>query len=341
MTNFIRLIRYNAFEGDFMKKNKKGKKLRRIFFLIILIVTYVSTLKLLNKINLDVKNESFYQFLINNSSTLTLDNPFSYNNFKQLINFKPNQLLASNLIYENDDEIPISKNEEGEVTDDNTDSLEDPIEPVISRDPTVYIYNTHQTETYSSKYLTDYSITPDVMMASYMLKEDLEDYGIYAYVEEDSVSKVLNKNKWPYYKSYVVTRDFMEKRKEELPTLKYFIDVHRDSVKKQYTTTTINGNNYAKIMLLIGLEHDNYKVNLKEAKKINEKLNQKYPGISRGIYKKSGPGVNGIYNQDFSKFVFLFEVGGVDNDISEVNNSITALADVLAEYIKETGSGTN
>ena len=64
-------------------------------------------------------------------------------------------------------------------------------------------------------------------------------------------------------------------------------------------------------------------------------MNKEYPGLSRGIYKKSGKGVNGIYNQDFSKYTFLFEVGGTDNNIQEVNNSISVLAKILNEYIKE------
>lgn len=118
-------------------------------------------------------------------------------------------------------------------------------------------------------------------------------------------------------------------------SIKYYIDLHRDSVKKKYTTTEINGVSYAKVMLLVGLEHDNYQANLKEAQKINNKLNKEYPSLSRGIYKKSGKGVNGIYNQDFSKYTFLFEVGGTDNNIQEVNNSISVLAKILNEYIKE------
>ena len=65
-----------------------------------------------------------------------------------------------------------------------------------------------------------------------------------------------------------------------------------------------------------------------------------YPTLSRGIYKKSGVGVNGIYNQDYSKYVFLFEIGGVENNISEVNNTIKALSEVLVKYIKNEGDVT-
>lgn len=318
-----------------MNKKKKRSKLKKIFFIVILIMTYIFTLQMLNKINLDVKDKRLYKFLINNSTTLSSNN--SYDTLKKIINFKPNSLISNNLVY--DKKTSTKPNDEVISQNDNKDeSNQAQTKPVVKEEdkrPTVYIYNTHQSENYNGEYLADYSITPNVLMASYMLKEDLEEYGIYSYVEEDSVSTVLNKNKWKYYKSYTVTKSFMEKRKKEMPTLKYYIDLHRDSVKRKYTTTEINDVSYAKIMLLVGLDHKNYQVNLQEAKKINNKLNKEYPGLSRGIYKKSGKGVNGIYNQDFSKYTFLFEVGGTDNNIQEVNNSISVLAKILNEYIKE------
>ena len=301
-------------------------KIKIIIFIITILSTYIYTLSLLDKINLNI-NEEFYNKIINNSSSLTSNNIMSYKNFKEIINFKPNQLLNNNLVY-------IEKENKNEIVIEHVNN------EIQNKDPIIYIYNTHQTENYSTDYLADYTITPNIMIASYMLKENLEEYGIYSYVEENSVKEVLNKNKWKYAKSYKVTREFMEKRNKEITTFKYYIDLHRDSVKKKYTTTTINGINYAKIMLLVGLDHKNYKENLEEATKINNLLNKMYPGISRGIYKKSGPGVNGIYNQDYSKYVFLFEIGGVENNISEVNNTITALTEVLVKYIKNEGDVT-
>ena len=45
-------------------------------------------------------------------------------------------------------------------------------------------------------------------------------------------------------------------------------------------------------------------------------LNENYKGISRGIYRKKGKGVNGVYNQDFSSYCFLIEVGGIQIQFS-------------------------
>ena len=95
-----------------------------------------------------------------------------------------------------------------------------------------------------------------------------------------------------------------------------------------------NDKNYAKIMFLVGLEHNNYQENLAFTEKINEEVNKLLPGLSKGIYQKKGIGVNGIYNQDFSNRVILIEIGGVDNTIDEVYETITILSKALTEVIK-------
>ena len=53
------------------------------------------------------------------------------------------------------------------------------------------------------------------------------------------------------------------------------------------------------------------------------------------MLKKEGQNVNGIYNQDLSNNSLLIELGGVDNNIEEVLNTINAIADILEMYIKE------
>ena len=52
-----------------------------------------------------------------------------------------------------------------------------------------------------------------------------------------------------------------------------------------------------------------------------------------GIYKKEGEKVDGIYNQDISPNSMLIEIGGNQNNINEVFNTIEALTDILKMYI--------
>ena len=79
----------------------------------------------------------------------------------------------------------------------------------------------------------------------------------------------------------------------------------------------------------------NYQENLAFTEKINNKLNEKYPNLSKGIYKKQGKGVNGVYNQDFSPYTILVEMGGPENKIDEVLNTSLAFAECFLEVIDE------
>ena len=124
----------------------------------------------------------------------------------------------------------------------------------------------------------------------------------------------------------------MEQAKENNPSLKIYIDLHRDAGTHKSTTIDIEGKSYARVLFVVGLEHDNYEVNLNNATVFNEIIKSKNEKLSRGIMQKSGAGVNGIYNQDFDENVFLIEVGGQYNNIEEVKNTIELLADVIYEY---------
>ena len=62
---------------------------------------------------------------------------------------------------------------------------------------------------------------------------------------------------------------------------------------------------------------------------LNTILNKNYKTLSRGILYRE----DAIFNQDLSPYAILLEVGGVDNTIEEVNNSLEAFSLVLKEYL--------
>ena len=78
----------------------------------------------------------------------------------------------------------------------------------------------------------------------------------------------------------------------------------------------------------------NYIENLEFTDKISKTINEKVPGLSKGIYKKQGAGVNGVYNQDFSNRTILIEIGGPENTIDEVYETLLVLSEALSEVIK-------
>ena len=200
-------------------------------------------------------------------------------------------------------------------------------------EPVIYIYSTHSNEEYSYLKNNVYNIVPNVKTASYILESELEKLGINSIVEEENTIDLLNSKKLPYSDSYKISRTLLENKKKEYPSLIYFIDLHRDSVGRNATTVSINGVSYARTMFVLGLENENYLENKKVITEINDYLDLNYKGLSRGIYEKQGSGVNGVYNQDFNINTMLIEVGGVENTIDEVSNSIKIIANSLYNYI--------
>ena len=94
----------------------------------------------------------------------------------------------------------------------------------------------------------------------------------------------------------------------------------------------INGKPYARLFFVVGKENANYDKNLSLAKELNHKLEEKYPGISRGVFVKTKDDGNGVYNQDLSSKSMLLEFGGVENTKEELDNAIKAFAEVFSEY---------
>ena len=203
------------------------------------------------------------------------------------------------------------------------------------KQPVIYLYNTHQNEEYASSNYAEFSINPTVIMNNYILEDIFNKQGYSTLVEERSVTEILKKNNWPGYNSYKASRIFLDDSISKYPSLKYFIDIHRDSLGKDKTTIKIGNNSYAKVLFIVGLENKDYLKNLEFTEKIDNKLKEYYPGLSKGIYKKSGPGVNGVYNQDFNEKTILIEVGGYDNTTTEVLNTDLALARCFLEVINE------
>ncbi len=203
------------------------------------------------------------------------------------------------------------------------------------KEPIIYLYNSHPTEEYAPSTIGEYYLNPTIIMNNYIMEDIFNKNNYKTYVEEESVKDILNQNNWNYASSYKASRILLEKRKEEYPSLKYFIDIHRDSLEKSKTTIEIGDRVYAKLLFIIGLENNNYQENLEFTEKILEKLDTYYPGLSKGIYKKEGPGVNGVYNQDFSPKTILIEIGGYENTTTEVLNSSIAFTKCFMEVLNE------
>lgn len=283
-----------------MKKIRfRNKYLRIIIYTILgLFLIYIYFILLIN-----TNFKDYLSYSINNN----INNKFSY---------KTNKLVYNSL---------------NRIVNINDNKKEEEI--IIENkvvNPLIYIYNTHDSEKYNLPFTNDYSITPDVKIASFILKDHLNDLNIDSYVETKSVYNYIKKNNLNYNISYDISRKYITDLKNKY-NFKIYIDLHRDSVKYNATLYTKNNKKYAKILFVLGKKNKNYKNNLKFINYINDKLNKDYKGLSRGILYRD----DARFNQDISDNAILLELGGVDNTIEELNNTLYILANILKEYLNE------
>ena len=329
------------------KSKKSFIKFKLLFYSLIILCSFLYTFYYSFKGVKKVSNEEFINLLIKSGNANVLSSYKLPNLVNMTMKFilhidftHPKTILNSSILklgsYSKNKSIMLEFNDDYsnmEELQSISDHIDDP-NPKSVDQPIIYIYNSHQLENYSNDKLDVYGITPNVMMASYVLREKLNELGISSIVEDANMGDILAKNGWNYAYSYQASRGLIEDKKKNYSSLKYFIDIHRDSVGKNYTSLVINHVSYAKVLFVIGQDFNGWESNYQFAEKLNQMINDGYPGLSRGIMKKSGANVNGVYNQDISSNCILIEVGGVENSIDEVYQTMNALAIILSRYIK-------
>lgn len=324
---------------------KKNKNIISLFKLIIFVIVCVFIFLKLMSIQIFKTNTNLVMYTMESSNHL-INNNISYvdklNNLSKFLtklNLKlPNTLFKNNFIFIKKEEIsensmPLIFFEEfmkdfNEIINSTTKTVS-----VENKEPKVYIYNTHQTEEYVMENNSIHNLNPDVYSASYYLKELLEKKGIKTIVEDGNIKDYLLANNLNYDDSYIASRNFLESAVLKYPSIEIFIDLHRDALTHDAATVTFEGKNYAKILFVVGLDHENYKPNLDFANELNSLVLNDYGFLTRGVLTKSGPLVNGIYNQDLSSRVILLEVGGNESTIDEVTNTLELISNIIYKKI--------
>ncbi|MBK0295868.1 stage II sporulation protein P [Bacillus sp. S34] len=234
-----------------------------------------------------------------------------------------------------------------EETDQNIEHKHEEPSKTTEGKKVAFIYHTHSRESFLP-YLKGED-NPDnahdskmnIMLVGKKLGEQLEQKGIGAEVNTTDIVKELESKGLDYRSSYKMTREILQTSTNQNRDLTFFFDLHRDSQRRAVTTKKIQGKDYARLFFIIGTEYNNYEKNLQFAKGLNTRLEQKYPGISRGIFEKNKSQGNGVYNQDLSTHSIIIEVGGVDNTLEEMYRTTDALAEVIAEYYWQAEAVTN
>lgn len=306
-----------------MSKRFKTRHTKNIFFKKILIFIIIVLLVMFLTFN---RLYDFLMYKLNENDVINILLNTEENEFKKIfsgngINFLVSYTLGVDL----NKSISVNKEEVKEI---NTVK----IETENYEEPIIYIYNTHQTEEYRSVNTNAYNITPTVLHASKIFQNKLSDVGIKSIVEENNIKEILNINGWSYKNSYKASKLLATDALSKNPSIKYVIDLHRDSIPESIGKITIDNKDYAKIMLVLGKGHVGYERNLEMATRINNYLKEFNESVTRGINIKNN---SGIYNQDLSPNAVLIEIGGPYNDINSVSNSLELLAGIYKRIVDE------
>lgn len=183
----------------------------------------------------------------------------------------------------------------------------------------IYIYSTHQQEEY---------VGGNVKEGSRYLAKVLENMGYQVIVEENDfeaygASKGLN-----YNKLYNVSNTFLTEAIVKHGGFDLIIDFHRDSVGTNVSRLMVNNKSYAKMMFVIGKLSENVESVRNTSQALSTLIESYVPGISRGIMERES-----YYNQFVAKKMLLIEVGGVENEFSEIKYSLEILALAINDYL--------
>jgi stage II sporulation protein P len=201
-----------------------------------------------------------------------------------------------------------------------------------STKPSILVYHTHTSESYLPVSGKDHLFNEkgDIVKVGEYLQKILEEkYGIKT-IHCDQIH-----DQYPFRESYQRSQQTLHKYLKEYPSLKILLDVHRDATPGLKPTCNIKGVEVATVMMVVGsdkmgLAHPNWKRNYEFATKINNCLNQYYPGLSNGIIISDAR-----YNQHLSDRAIIIEFGNQNSKLEQVYRSVEQFAEILAIVIQQ------
>lgn len=203
--------------------------------------------------------------------------------------------------------------------------------------PTVLILHSHGSESYT-KTESYAETTPyrtldtgyNVVSVGDLLAQELENAGIRV-IHDRTMYDVPS-----YNDAYVQARAAIEAHLEENPSISLVLDLHRDAATDtagqqiRYSVATPEGE-AAKLMLVLGTNHDGWSSNLALATKLQVQLERLCPGICRATNLRAQR-----FNQDLCPNTILVEVGTTGNTRQEA----LIAAKYLAQAIISLAAGT-
>ncbi len=210
--------------------------------------------------------------------------------------------------------------------------------------PIVLIYHTHTSESYTPSEAFKYNprdkayhtedLNFSVAKVGEVMAAELNKLGVPT-IHNKTIHDIPT-----YMTSYSNSLKTVEEIIKQYPSIKIIIDLHRDAPfpesnkSRELTTVKIGSDTFSRIMFVVGSDktfsHPNWKENYKFSLLLNEMLEDKYPGISRGIDLRRER-----FNQHLSNKAILVEIGSHGNTMEESIRSAKLFANILADLISE------
>ena len=211
-------------------------------------------------------------------------------------------------------------------------------------EPVILIVHTHSTESYvidgtyyysppfTAERTTD--INKNVVLVGAALKNKLQEYNIpviHSLKMHDAVS---------YRDSYLRALETIQDYIGRYPSIKYVIDVHRDSMiaetgEKYKPTVKIDGADAAQVMIVTGTDdggasHPSWRDNLTFTAHFQQKMNSKYPMLARPVNLRAAR-----FNQHITGGSIILEIGSCGSTFGEALRAAELVGECLSELILE------
>ena len=211
------------------------------------------------------------------------------------------------------------------------------------KEPEILILHTHATESYTpegddyydnTKSDRTQDVTRNVVKIGECMAEIFRENGIET-LHDTTLHDYPN-----YNGSYANSLKTGEEYLKDYPSIKMIIDVHRDAIvysdgTKAKVITEINGKKAAQLMFVIGtdaggLEHPDWRKNLQLSIKLQNTIEEKFPGLMRGINLRKER-----FNEHLTTGSMILEVGTSGNTLDEAIYGAQCAAKAIAEALKK------
>ncbi len=209
--------------------------------------------------------------------------------------------------------------------------------------PKILIVHTHATESYSPEGASVYSAdkgdrsedpAQNMIAVGNAMEEIFKKYGI------DVLHDKTLHDKPSFNTSYANSLKTVNQYLAKYPSIRIVLDLHRDAFvyengSKAKFVTEIEGQKTAQLMLVVGtngggLDHPDWRENMKLALKLQNAIIDKYPNLMRGVNLRKER-----FNGHTTKGSMIIEVGSSGNTLAEAIRGAAYGAEEIAKFLNK------